>query len=70
MTYADKWDILPPRPVDRIGHIPPNREWGYVAKCPYCSAKNIKRVTKGQITCGALKCRAARRAEKAKLSKV
>jgi len=68
--YADRWDHLPPRPVDRIGHVSPNRNWGFVAKCPHCDATNIRRITKGQITCGALKCRNAQRKVKRDLSKV
>jgi hypothetical protein len=52
------------RVSSQIGHVAPNRNWGYVEKCPYCSATNIKRVSKKQITCGKPACRNARRKAK------
>lgn len=51
----------------QIGHVAPNRNWGYVEKCPHCEATNIKRVNKQQITCGKQACKDARlKAKRAK----
>ncbi len=58
MNY-DNWQILQPRPVDSIHMLTPN--WGTIPQCPHCPATNITRRSPQQKTCGALKCRNARR---------
>ena len=32
--------------------------WGYIEKCPHCSATNIVRVSPNQKTCGKIPCQA------------
>lgn len=39
-----------------IGHVP-RRDYGVLLSCPHCTAVNIPKHIRAQITCGAERCR-------------
>ncbi len=48
--------ILPYRTSATIGHLTAHRDWGTIAKCPWCPETDIKRRSPNMITCGKMPC--------------